>query len=63
LQAKNPTFIFVALGGVAEALIIFGVSAFAFKYLVEMFSLGFDIAGIYLGNVTNALFVVSVFCS
>lgn len=46
---KNPTYIFISLGGCAESLIIFGVSAFAFKYLAEMYNMGFDTAGILLG--------------
>ena len=48
-QIKNPTYIFITLGGCTEAMIIFGVSAFSFKYLVEMYSLPFDQAGNYLG--------------
>lgn len=47
---KNPTFIFVALGGCTESLIIFGVSAFSFKYLLEMYSLPFDQSGYLLGG-------------
>ncbi|XP_053394357.1 solute carrier organic anion transporter family member 4A1-like isoform X2 [Mercenaria mercenaria] len=47
---KNPTFIFISLGGCAESLIIFGVSAFAFKYLAEMYNMGFDTAGLLLGG-------------
>ena len=43
---------FISLGGCAESLIIFGVSAFAFKYLAEMFNMGFDSAGLLLGNST-----------
>lgn len=48
--AKNPTFIFITLAGCAESLIIFGVSAFAFKYLAEMYNMGFDTAGMLLGG-------------
>ena len=55
-QIKNPTFIFVSLGGCTESLIIFGVSAFSFKYLLEMYSLPFDQAGYLLGK-RNPVFV------
>ncbi|KAH3854439.1 solute carrier organic anion transporter family member 4A1-like [Dreissena polymorpha] len=48
--AKNPTFIFISLGGCAVALIMFGVSAFSFKYLIEMYNIGFDSAGLLLGG-------------
>lgn len=50
-QIRNPTFVFISLAGCSESLIIFGVSAFSFKYLAEMYSMGFDTAGILLGNV------------
>ena len=56
-QIKNPTFIFVSLGGCTESLIIFGVSAFSFKYLLEMYSLPFDQAGYLLGKRNPVLFI------
>lgn len=64
-QLKNPTFIFISLGGCAESLIIFGVSAFSFKYLAEMYNMGFDTAGILLGTqqfLTLVIFMLIVQC-
>ena len=47
----NPTYMVNAFAGCSESLIIFGVSAFSFKYLAEMYSLGFDDAGLLLGKI------------
>ncbi|XP_067682433.1 solute carrier organic anion transporter family member 4C1-like [Haliotis asinina] len=46
----NVELIFLSLGGAAEALIILGVGAFAFKYLAEMYDMPFDQAGYLLGG-------------
>ncbi|KAJ8308250.1 hypothetical protein KUTeg_013124 [Tegillarca granosa] len=45
----NPIFMCLTLGGCAETLIISGVGAFSFKYLIEQFSMNFDDAGTLIG--------------
>ncbi|KAK3578698.1 hypothetical protein CHS0354_008556 [Potamilus streckersoni] len=46
----NPIFMLLTIGGAVNALIIFGVSAFAFKYLAEQYNMPFDEAGLLLGG-------------
>ena len=50
-QLKNPTYVFIQLAQVSQAMVIFGVSAFAYKYLLEMYNLTFDRTGLLLGKV------------
>ena len=52
-QARNPTYVFIQLAQCAKGMIIFGVSTFSFKYLLEMYDLSFDKAG----NIFGKLFV------
>ncbi|KAL3872884.1 hypothetical protein ACJMK2_036065 [Sinanodonta woodiana] len=46
----NPIFMLLTIGGAVNALIIFGFSAFAFKYLAEQYNMPFDEAGLLLGG-------------
>ncbi|KAL3873616.1 hypothetical protein ACJMK2_036712 [Sinanodonta woodiana] len=46
----NPIFMLLTIGGAVNALIIFGASAFAFKFLSEQYSIPFDVAGLLLGG-------------
>lgn len=51
LQVRNPTFLFLSLGGCAEGMVISGVATFGAKFLQEKFNLPAALASFVMGNV------------
>ncbi|XP_052106029.1 solute carrier organic anion transporter family member 4A1-like [Mytilus californianus] len=47
---KNPTFMMLTFAGSTNTLIISGVGAFSFKFLMEQYNIQFDIAGFLIGG-------------
>jgi hypothetical protein len=48
-QIKNPVFMMLTFAGSANTLIISGVGAFSFKFLMEQYNLDIDLTGYLIG--------------
>ena len=53
---KNPVYIFLNLAGSAETLIISGVGAFSFKFLLEQYQMDFETVGFLIGKTCASIF-------
>ena len=49
-QTKNPTFMMLTFGVSTNTLIVSGIGAFSFKFLMEQYNTNFDLAGYLIGK-------------
>ena len=57
IQAKNPMYVVLNLGGAAETIIIAGLAAFAPKVLEEKFNMSPAESGLIMGNESYPYFL------